>query len=85
MGSKEIGYVVMPERRPVKRAGGSWSEILRRWLVECPRCAEVWLAVGARENERHVCKGCGNGFAIRLPITQEGGLSEPVAAGRESK
>lgn len=82
MGSKEIGYVVMPESEPVKRADGSWSEILRRWFVECPRCAEVWLVVGARENEQHVCKGCGHGFVIRFPITREGGLSEPVAAGR---
>jgi rRNA maturation endonuclease Nob1 len=38
--------------------------MLRRWLVECPRCAQVWLAVGARENDRHVCKDCGHGFVI---------------------
>ena len=75
----------MPERRPVKRAEKIRPENLRRWFVECPRCAEVWLVVGARENDRHVCKGCGHGFIIRFPLTQEGGLSEPVAAGRESQ
>ena|ERR687887_10959 len=73
-------YVVLTEDGPVKRAGESWSAVLRRWLVECPRCSEVWLVVGARENDRHVCKGCGHGFAIRFPVAPEDELS-PVGHG----
>ena len=41
--------------------------MLRRWIVECPRCAEVWLVVGAHEMDGHVCKACGHGFAIAPP------------------
>ncbi len=40
--------------------------MLRRWLIECPRCAEVWLVVGARENDRHVCKDCGHDFVVKF-------------------
>lgn len=50
----------------VGRAKVGWPEILRRWFVRCPRCSEVWLVVGARDDDRHVCKGCGHGFVIRL-------------------
>jgi hypothetical protein len=46
--------------------------MLRRWLVECPQCSQVWIVVGARENDRHVCKDCGHGFAISLPATRDG-------------
>jgi transposase-like protein len=49
-----------------------WPAMLRRWLVECPRCAEVWLVVGARENDRHVCKDCGHGFVVRFSTTRGG-------------
>jgi hypothetical protein len=63
--------VVLTEGGPVKRADESWSKILRRWLVECPRCSEVWLVVGARENDRHLCKGCGHSFAVRFLIAPE--------------
>lgn len=64
MGAKEPGHVVRPDSRTVERADESRSGVLRRRLVECPRCAEVWLVVGARENGRHVCKGCGHAFVI---------------------
>ena len=73
-------YVVLPESRPVKRGLESRSETIRRRFVECPQCAEVWLVVGARENDRHVCKGCGHGFAVRFPEAPEDGLS-PVGRG----
>lgn len=66
MGLKELGQVVSPDEGAGKRRGEGWPAKLRRWLIECPRCAEVWLVVGARENDRHVCKDCGHGFAIRL-------------------
>lgn len=39
-------------------------EILRQWLVQCPRCSEVRLVVGARANDQYVCKDCGHGFTI---------------------
>ncbi|MBD0371817.1 MAG: hypothetical protein ICV60_13330 [Pyrinomonadaceae bacterium] len=62
-------YVVLTEGDTEKkvRASESWLEMLRRWIVECPSCSEVWLIVGARENDPYVCKTCGHGFSIRLP------------------
>ena len=42
----------------------SWLVTLRRWLVECPACAEVRLVVGVRENDRYQCKQCGHDFTI---------------------
>ena len=83
MDLRNSRYVVLPERRPAKRPGESWPAILRRWFVECPRCGEVWLVVGARENDSHVCKGCGHGFEIRFPVLPEDEPSEPVVAARE--
>jgi uncharacterized protein (DUF983 family) len=64
-----------------------WPEMLRRWFVRCPRCAEVWLIVGAREDTGHVCKGCGHGFVIRLSTEQAGDTPAPkvAAGGRGSK
>ncbi len=85
MGLKEFGQSVSRDGGARRRRGEGWPAMLRRWLVECPRCAGVWLVVGARENDHYVCKGCGHGFVIRLPSTPEGGLPEPVAAGRESQ
>lgn len=62
-------YVVLTEGDTGKsvRAGESWLEMLRRWIVECPGCSELWLIVGARENDPYVCKTCGHAFSIRLP------------------
>ena len=56
----------MPDEVAGKRAREGWPAMLRKWLVECPQCAEVWLVVGARENDRHVCKDCGHAFAVRF-------------------
>ena len=62
-------YVVLSEdeitKLPRSRASRKWRENLRRWLVQCPNCAEVRLVIGARENERYVCKDCGNSFNIQ--------------------
>ena len=65
--------------------GGSWLEALCRWIVECPRCAQVWLVVGARDTDGHVCKACGHGFIIApraqewRPVPAERGGTEPTA------
>jgi hypothetical protein len=59
--SRGAGHITAPG------GDGRWLEMLRRWVVECPRCAEVWLVVGAREMDGHVCKGCGHGFRITPP------------------
>ena len=64
----------------VGRAKVGWPEILRRWFVRCPRCAEVWLVVGAREDDGHMCKGCGHGFVIRLSAEQAGDTPTPKGA-----
>lgn len=78
MGASETGYVVLPEGSAGKRAGDRWLELLRRWLVECPQCAVVWLVVGARENDRYICKDCGHGFVIRFLVARQGDQSKAV-------
>lgn len=55
---------------PDVRGDGRWREMLRRWIVECPRCGQVWLVVGAREMDGHVCKACGHGFRIAQPAEE---------------
>ena len=37
----------------------------------CPQCQAQWLVVGARENDRYVCKDCGHGFPIKLSSGEE--------------
>jgi hypothetical protein len=64
MGLKEFRQSVRPTEGAGRRSGEGWTSMLRRWLVECPQCAQVWLVVGARENDRHVCKDCGHGFVL---------------------
>jgi len=60
------------------KRGERWFEVLRRWLVQCPQCSEVWLVVGAHEKDRYVCKDCGHSFTIRLSAaTKEQGLTRP--------
>jgi hypothetical protein len=81
MGASETGYVVLPEGSAGKRAGAAWLELLRRWLVECPQCAAVWLVVGARENDGYICKDCGYGFVIRFLVAPQGDQSKAVVGG----
>lgn len=64
----------------VGRAKVGWPEMLRRWFVRCPRCAEVWLVVGARDDDRHACKGCGHVFVISLATVQAGDVPTPKGA-----
>ena len=68
-------YVVFQEDELKKAATESLPETLRRWLVECPKCNEVRLVIGARENERYVCKDCGHSFTIRLSVAANDELS----------
>ena len=65
-----------------RRRAERWPAMLRRWLVECPRCAEVWLVVGARENDGHVCKDCGHSFVVKF---SEAGRGRSSAAGRAAE
>ncbi len=74
MPRNDNGYIVLPGGRTEKRLGESWLEILKRWLVECPQCTQVWLVVGARENDPYICKDCGHSFAIRFSITPSDSL-----------
>lgn len=67
MALEQSGYVVLSEGNARKAGREGWAQILHRWLVECPRCLEVWLIIGARENDSHICKDCGHRFIIRLP------------------
>ena len=64
-------YIVLPESNTEKTQGESWHETLNRWLVRCPQCEEQWLVIGARENDRYVCKDCGHGFSIKLSVASK--------------
>ena len=66
MALTENEYIVLSNRRTGKKPGESWLQILHRWLVRCPKCNEIWVVVGAHENDQYVCKNCGHEFAIRL-------------------
>jgi predicted RNA-binding Zn-ribbon protein involved in translation (DUF1610 family) len=68
------GYVILSDSVTGKRVRASESglEILRRWIVECPQCSEVWLVVGAREGESYACRDCGHSFAIKLQVSDKG-------------
>lgn len=83
MAMKEDGYIVLQKGRVEKRGGESWLEILKRWLVECPQCAEVWLVVGARENDPYICKDCGHSFAIIFSVTPGDSPRAQVATASE--
>jgi hypothetical protein len=80
MGLKGFGQSVVPDEGAVRRRGESWPAMLRRWLVECPQCDQIWLVVGARENDRHVCKDCGHGFIVNLS-TKPGGRVASIGRG----
>lgn len=83
MAIKEGRYIVLQKDRVEKSGSQSWLEILKRWLVECPQCAEVWLVVGARENDPYICKDCGHSFAIKFSITASDSPRAQVATARE--
>jgi hypothetical protein len=68
MGRDGTGQVILPGEGTARRKDESWPAKLRRWLVECPQCSQVWLVVGARENDRHVCKDCGHAFVVSLSV-----------------
>ena len=78
MALSEEKYVVMSKDQIGKTSRESWLEILHRWLVRCPQCAEVWLAIGIQEDERYVCKDCGHDFAVRSSVNN----TEEFAANR---
>ena len=71
MGRERTGQSILAGEGIVRRKGESWPAMLRRWLVECPQCSQVWLVVGARENDRHVCKDCGHGFVVSLSAARD--------------
>jgi transposase-like protein len=83
MARNDNEYIVLPGGGTEKKLGQSWLEILKRWLVECPQCAEVWLVVGARENDPYICKDCGHSFAIKFTITASDISQARVATARE--
>jgi ribosomal protein S27AE len=64
MGLVHSDYIALTDTGTRKATGGSWLEMLRKWLVQCPRCREVRLVVGAHEDDRYVCKDCGHSFFI---------------------
>ena len=67
-------YIVLLKTTAREQRRERWFERLRQWLVQCPRCAEVRLVVGARENDRYVCKDCGHSFTIKFSAVTNGEL-----------
>lgn len=67
MALRESEYV-RPAAGVSTRSRESWLELLKRWLVQCPACAEIRLVVGAKENDQYVCRECGHTFAITRSI-----------------
>jgi len=65
MTPKKNKFIVLSEHNK-RGSGESWREILKRSSVQCPQCREMWLVIGAQENDRYVCKNCGHAFAIKL-------------------
>ena len=68
MATTRNKFIVLAKGNIERKSGESWPEILHRWFVRCPNCEAQWLVIGVRENDRHVCKDCGHGFAIKLPV-----------------
>jgi hypothetical protein len=75
MDLAETKYVVLPEAGSTKPETESWRDVLRRWLIQCPNCAEIRLVVGARENDGYVCKDCGHSFIITFSAAANDSLS----------
>jgi predicted RNA-binding Zn-ribbon protein involved in translation (DUF1610 family) len=71
MGLGHSDYLVLTDTSTRKATGETWLEMLRQWLVQCPQCGEVRLAVGAHENDRYVCKDCGHSFFISRSIASK--------------
>ena len=76
MDTTSNNYIVLSEGDAEKKQGESWREVLHRWLVRCPQCQEQWLVIGARENDPYVCKDCGHGFPIKLPVASKTAADE---------
>jgi len=72
MAVHENDYIVLLNTTAPKQRGQRWVERLRQWLVQCPQCSEVRLVVGARENDRYVCKDCGHSFTMKLSAVTNG-------------
>jgi len=66
MAVPENDYIVLRELTAGKQRRQRWLDRLRQWLVECPQCSEVRLVVGAKENDRYVCKDCGHSFTVKV-------------------
>jgi DNA-directed RNA polymerase subunit RPC12/RpoP len=66
MAVPENNYIVLRDTTARKERGQRWLDTLKQWLVQCPQCSEVRLVVGARENDRYVCKDCGHKFTIKF-------------------
>lgn len=71
MGLGQGDYLGLTDTGTKKATQGSWLEMLRQWLVQCPQCSEIRLVVAARENDRYVCKDCGHSFFISRSIAPE--------------
>jgi len=72
MAVPENDYIVLRQPASRKQRRERWFERLRQWLVQCPECSEVRLVVGAKENDRYVCKDCGHSFTIKFSAVTNG-------------
>ncbi|MEP7343142.1 MAG: hypothetical protein ABI977_35785 [Acidobacteriota bacterium] len=47
----------------------NWLEALKRKTQTCPHCGQRWLIIGARNNQKHPCRDCGQYFIIQQSNT----------------
>ena len=64
-------YFVLSNNKSSKSPQRSSIETLRQWLVQCPKCREVRMVVGAHENDRYACRDCGHSFVITRFVDEE--------------
>ena len=64
MGLGPSEHIALSAREIGKGAAENWLEMLRQWLVQCPQCSEIRLAVGVHERDRYICRDCGHSFII---------------------
>jgi len=68
LGPSEIALTKPQTKKGVRK---NWREMLRQWLVQCPKCSELRLVVGVHEKDRYVCKDCGHSFVIGFQSRHE--------------
>ena len=47
------------------REDKAWQSLIQRVALDCPRCNQTWLILGADHRDHpYICKACGHSFKI---------------------